>query len=86
MVTTEANELLQPFHPRMPVILRPEDFQLWLDPGIKTREAVEHLFTPYTSDEMAVHQVHPRVNTVKNQGADLMQAYTPPPPVQGRFF
>ena len=86
VVTTEANELLQRCHPRMPVILRPEDFQLWLDPGIKTREAVEHLFTPYTSEEMAVHPVHPRVNTVKNQGADLMQAYTPPPPVQGSLF
>ena len=86
VVTTEANELLTRFHPRMPVILREEDFGLWLDPKIKNREALEHLFKPYISEEMAVHQVHPRVNSVKNQGPDLMQAYEPPPPVQGSLF
>jgi len=86
VVTTEANDLLTRFHPRMPVILREEDFKLWLDPEIKTREALAHLFTPYTSEEMTVHQVHPRVNTVKNQGPDLMQAYEPPAPAQGRLF
>ena len=86
VVTTEANELLTGYHPRMPVILRKQDFGLWLDPQITNRAALEHLFTPYTSEEMVVHQVHPRVNSVKNQGADLMQAYEPPPPVQGSLF
>jgi len=86
VVTTRANQLLEPFHPRMPVILKPKDFDLWLDPRIQKRDELAHLFDPYDDDEMDVHPVHPRVNTVKNQGPDLMQAYEAPPPVQGSLF
>jgi putative SOS response-associated peptidase YedK len=32
IITTEANELLQTLHSRMPVIIPPADFDRWLDP------------------------------------------------------
>ncbi|HEY9656670.1 MAG TPA: SOS response-associated peptidase, partial [Crinalium sp.] len=32
ILTTQANELLQPIHDRMPVILAPEEYDRWLDP------------------------------------------------------
>ncbi|MDE2313047.1 MAG: SOS response-associated peptidase family protein [Elusimicrobia bacterium] len=31
IVTTEANDLMRPFHPRMPAMLRSEDEALWLN-------------------------------------------------------
>jgi putative SOS response-associated peptidase YedK len=33
IVTTHANELLETMHDRMPVILAPEDYDRWLQPG-----------------------------------------------------
>ena len=34
IIVTEANDLIQPIHDRMPVILSPEDYALWLDPEV----------------------------------------------------
>src|SRR6516162_5320161 len=33
LITTGPNELMQPIHERMPVILRREDYNIWLDPS-----------------------------------------------------
>jgi len=30
ILTTDANDPLRPVHDRMPVILHPEDYELWL--------------------------------------------------------
>jgi putative SOS response-associated peptidase YedK len=35
IVTTAANEVLAPIHDRMPVILSPQKYAQWLDPGFK---------------------------------------------------
>lgn len=32
IITTDPNEVMQPIHTRMPVILRPEDYERWLAP------------------------------------------------------
>ena len=37
ILTTDANDLTRPIHDRMPVILKPEDYDLWLDPEVKAR-------------------------------------------------
>jgi len=36
LITTEPNALMQPIHDRMPVIVAPEDYAAWLDPGSAT--------------------------------------------------
>jgi putative SOS response-associated peptidase YedK len=46
IVTTEPNDVIAELHNRMPVILSPEDFDLWLGPGVDT-EALEALLKPY---------------------------------------
>ena len=43
ILTTDANELVEPTHDRMPVILHPEDHELWLDDRA-TRDDLEELF------------------------------------------
>jgi putative SOS response-associated peptidase YedK len=40
ILTTAANALAATIHDRMPVILDPSDYDLWLDPGMKNVKAV----------------------------------------------
>src|SRR5215471_2740191 len=42
ILTTEPNSLVADIHDRMPVILRPDDYDLWLDPGITAPSRVIH--------------------------------------------
>ena len=53
MVTTEANDLIRPIHARgrMPVILRPEDYQTWLTGSLEEATA---MLKPIPSDEMRI--------------------------------
>src|SRR5206468_3313432 len=50
ILTTEANELVKPFHERMPVILPPADFGAWLDPKTQGGPEVQALLRPYPAE------------------------------------
>ena len=63
IITTEPNELMTPLHNRMPVILQPADYALWLDPRTQTPDAVQPLLRPFPSQKMSAHAVSTRVNT-----------------------
>jgi putative SOS response-associated peptidase YedK len=76
LLTTSPNRLMEPIHNRMPVILAPEDFNLWLDPGITDVEALRHLFTPFAADEMIATEVSTAVNNPRNQGPELISPAT----------
>lgn len=43
IITTAANDPLRPIHDRMPVVLDPSDFDLWLDPAQQDRAQLEPL-------------------------------------------
>lgn len=66
IITTEANDLIRPIHDRMPVILQPEDEDVWLDPDIKDVNKLVSLLVPYPSDKMMGYEVSPLVNSPKN--------------------
>jgi putative SOS response-associated peptidase YedK len=57
ILTTEANELLRPVHDRMPVILHPEDYEMWLEGGERERPLLRELLRPYPEGEMIGHPV-----------------------------
>src|SRR6476469_2163807 len=48
ILTTQANELLAQIHDRMPVILPPDRYDLWLDPTMRQPEPLQSLLQPYT--------------------------------------
>lgn len=73
IVTTEANELMAPVHNRMPVILRKEDEQRWIDPANHDLSALKNLLKPYMSGRMEAYEVSPAVNSVKNNGPGLIR-------------
>jgi putative SOS response-associated peptidase YedK len=68
LLTTAANELLAPHHDRMPVILRPDDYELWLDADVRRPELLTPLLRPYAPEEMSSYAVSALVNSPANDG------------------
>ncbi|MGH9521036.1 MAG: SOS response-associated peptidase [Terriglobales bacterium] len=66
ILTTSANDLVRDVHYRMPVILPPESFDLWLDPGFTNREGIVELLKPFAAGAMKKYPISTRVNSVKN--------------------
>jgi putative SOS response-associated peptidase YedK len=62
ILTTTPNAVLRAFHDRMPVILPPDAYNVWLDPAMREMEPVQALLTPHPAAEMTVYPVSPRVN------------------------
>ena len=71
IITTAANELVEPLHDRMPAILKPDSYDVWLDP--KTDPAVlEKLLTPFPASKMKNHPVSRAVNAPENDSEKLI--------------
>ena len=83
IVTTEANDLMRPIHDRMPVILARDDYGLWLDVNQDGGDALVGLLKPYAAgrdeDEMGAYTISTRVNSTRNNGAELIERITPAP-------
>jgi putative SOS response-associated peptidase YedK len=78
ILTTSANPLVQEVHDRMPVILVPEAYERWLDPGVTRVAELQPLLKPYPAEAMRRYRVSQRVNQVKNDdpecGAEIEAA------------
>jgi putative SOS response-associated peptidase YedK len=72
LLTCEPNELLRPIHNRMPVILNPEDYELWLDRGVQETERLQTLLGPYASAGMRTYVVSRYVNSPRNDGPECI--------------
>ncbi len=73
IVTTDANDLMNEIHHRMPVILHPENYGVWLDQGFAEKEALTDLLRPYPSDEMEAYPVSRRVNKPANNEPSVIE-------------
>ena len=73
LLTTEANGLLAPYHDRMPVIVRPEDYDLWLDADVRRPELLLPLLRPYSDDGLTAYAVSPVVNSPSNDSARCVE-------------
>ena len=62
ILTTEPNDVARPIHDRMPVILDPADYPLWLDPAVTTAAEVRPLLRPFPAAAMTAYSVSARVN------------------------
>jgi putative SOS response-associated peptidase YedK len=69
ILTTTPNEAVAGIHDRMPVIIRPAEFDAWLG----TRTPPAELFTPYPADETAIDPVGSRVGNAKNDDSTLIE-------------
>ncbi len=65
IITTESNDLVSSIHNRMPVIVPPEDVDIWLDPACQDYKALKEILRPYPSEEMEMYKVSNTVNSPK---------------------
>ena len=77
IITTSANPLLSDIHDRMPVILRSEDHDRWLDPGFKQVDDILDLRKPYPADSMRRYRVSARVNSAQVDDPACAEEYAP---------
>ncbi|HEX8199940.1 MAG TPA: SOS response-associated peptidase, partial [Isosphaeraceae bacterium] len=62
IITTEANELMAPIHDRMPVIVPPAAYGLWLDPAVLDPGPLREVLRPYPPGELEAFPVSTFVN------------------------
>lgn len=73
IITTEANEVLKPVHDRMPVILKPESYDEWLDTKVKDTDRLQKLLMPYPAKKMDSHAVSKSVNVPETDSDELIK-------------
>ncbi|MFZ1053521.1 MAG: SOS response-associated peptidase family protein [Candidatus Sulfotelmatobacter sp.] len=85
VLTTTPNAVTSAVHDRMPVILDPGSYDLWLDPGMNNVGAASDLLKPYDARLMRCYPVGTRINSVANDDAECS---TPVElaPIQNRLF
>jgi putative SOS response-associated peptidase YedK len=66
IIVTQANDTIRPVHDRMPVIIRPSDFDWWLNPECRDAAALKALLQPWPGDEMTACPVGKYVNSPAN--------------------
>jgi putative SOS response-associated peptidase YedK len=73
IITTEANRLLAPIHERMPVVLPPDTWDEWLDPGNQDVTRLQKLLVPAPTKEFEAYEISTLVNNVRHEGPELIE-------------
>lgn len=73
IITTDANQVVERVHDRMPVILPEELVDEWLYSGNGDDEALQALLVPAKAELLVATPVSPRANSVKNDDAGILE-------------
>ena len=73
IIVTDANDLIRPVHDRMPVILDPANYGVWLNPSIQDPVQLQPLLVAHPSAGMNLYPVSNRVGSPANDDAELVQ-------------
>lgn len=77
ILTTTANDLVAPVHERMPVIVPPDDYGIWLNKHLTDPEELKQFYEPFPAKLMDAYPVSERVNTVRNNSPENIVRVTP---------
>jgi putative SOS response-associated peptidase YedK len=72
ILTTSANRTVGRIHDRMPVILEPDDYGLWLDHKVQRVEELSNLFSPAAENILRIVPVSTYVNKAEHQGPECV--------------
>jgi putative SOS response-associated peptidase YedK len=86
ILTTTPNSLLADIHDRMPVVLCPENYDLWLDPGFKDVQAPAEVLVLFDAAQMRRFPVSTRINAVTNDDPDCILPTHSSLPAQSALF
>jgi putative SOS response-associated peptidase YedK len=73
VITTSANPFVSPVHDRMPAILEPVAYEAWLDRSRPAGPDLVDLLRPAADDLLVRYPVTKRVNSVRNDGPELLE-------------
>lgn len=77
ILTTTPNAVTSAVHDRMPAILRKDDYEVWLDPGMQNVAAISELLKPYDAQSMRCYPVGTRINYVANDDEECSRPVEP---------
>ena len=77
ILTTEPNDVTRPLHNRMPAIVRPEDYDRWLDPREHDPERLKGVIRTTEDGTMVAYPVSSRVNSPANDDAGCIEPAVP---------
>src|SRR5690606_22779944 len=72
ILTTSANNMMTTLHNRMPVILEPADYAVWLHSDGQAQDELHHLLRPADDDLLVAHPVSTFVNRPQNDGPECV--------------
>ncbi|MEV5831137.1 SOS response-associated peptidase [Spirillospora sp. NPDC052242] len=72
VITTDAPDDLGRIHDRMPMVVEPDRWDAWLDPSLTDPDRVRGLLVPAMAGTMDAYPVSKAVNSVKNNGPELV--------------
>lgn len=73
IITGPPNQVMGSIHDRMPMIIHPDDVELWMDRDINDIAPLEPLLVPLPDREIEMYPVSTAVNSVKNNRPELME-------------
>jgi putative SOS response-associated peptidase YedK len=73
IITTTATDSVGLVHDRMPMAVAPGDWAEWLDPRNHDVDQVRALMSPPVDGSFEMYAVSKLVNSVKNNGPDLLE-------------
>jgi putative SOS response-associated peptidase YedK len=73
ILTTAPNELVRALHDRMPVMLSPEDYGLWLDPEVTEPSRIQPLLCPFPAADMEAVRVSLAANNARNDSPACLE-------------
>jgi putative SOS response-associated peptidase YedK len=73
VITTDANKALHPIHFRMPAVIPPEAFDMWLDCRNVDAETAAAMLMPAPEDLFEAYEISPAVNRVANDYPGLLE-------------
>ncbi len=84
IITTEANQVVEPVHDRMPVILEKEHFNAWLNNNDVSQ--LKELLEPIKAEKIKKYRVPDLVNKATAEGPELIVACEPLDFYDGELF
>ena len=72
IITTTPNALMEKIHDRMPAILKPEAYPLWLDPAEQAPDKLGKLLKPYPASQMTAFAVSRLVNDPRQDSPECI--------------
>ncbi len=81
ILTTDPNELMQPIHNRMPVIVAPKDYDRWMT-AIDPAHLPVELLRQYPAEEMKAWKVDRAVGNTRNNDPTLIEPLKSEEPAQ----